>query len=108
LNYPKAFLDIKSRYSSRLIILPLTFLVISYLRLPLFSFKQAVRKRQRRQREGFSNTFEVYPLNEFNSAKTEEEERKPSLRKLHVPSDEEAEDEDDEITPFYKPGYVQA
>lgn len=81
---------------------------MSYLRLPLFSFKQAIRKRQQRQREGFSNTYEVYPLNEFNSAKTEEEERKPSLRKLHVPSDEEAEDEDDEITPFYKPGYVQA
>lgn len=48
-------------------------------------------------------------MNEFNSAKTENEKRKPALRKMRTLNDEEEEEEeDDEVTPFYKPGYVQA
>lgn len=73
-----------------------------------FLLVKAIKKRRRRQREGYLKTRDVYPLNEFTSSKAEVEEKRPALKTRHMPDDEEAGDGDDEATPFYKPGYAQA
>lgn len=73
-----------------------------------FLLVKAIKKRRRRQREGYLKTHDVYPLNEFTSSKAEVEEKRPALKTRHMPDDEEAGDGDDEATPFYKPGYAQA
>lgn len=52
-------------------------------------------------------TGDVYPLSDFNAPNTEVEEGKAVLRKMRTTNYEDMDEDDDEITPFYKPGYKE-
>lgn len=61
--------------------------------------------QKRREREGFKNTKDIFALNDFNSPNdNEEEERELASQKMRISVYEDKEEDEDEITPFCKPG----
>ncbi|CAH3014960.1 unnamed protein product [Porites evermanni] len=96
------------RYFLLRVIAVIIFAVGVAVLIVLFIVK-AIRKKRRQRSEGFVDTGEVYPLSEFNTTNTEMGERKPTLRKkVLMSSDGELDEDANELTPFYKPGYAQA
>lgn len=77
----------------------------NHIKNNFFSFLFQAITRKRREREGHTKTGDVYPLNDFSSPNAEEEERQPALEKIRKANYEEIEEDGDEITPFYNPGY---
>lgn len=62
--------------------------------------------RKRREREGFKNTKDIIPLNDFISPNNDEEEEDGELasQKIRISNYEDKEEDEDEVTPFCKPG----
>lgn len=60
--------------------------------------------RKRREREGFKNTRDIIPLNDFNSPSNEEGEGELASQKIRISNYEDKEEDEDEVTPFCKPG----
>lgn len=60
--------------------------------------------RTRREREGFKNTKDIIPLNDFISPNEEEEDGELASQKIRISNYEDKEEDEDEVTPFCKPG----